>query len=151
MLSPSAGVTVSWVLREPPLEPAGCSAFEGAAIRLAERLLEIHSSDSARIERLSGVATPEALFVLGAAEDLPWCDGVAYVGRDPEAPALLLPTTHRPSVHPALLQQALLRAGGGATRLLVRAVPPSIFPVDRAAPIARSLIERWLTTARSKR
>ena len=29
--------------------------------------------------------------MLGAAEALPWVDGVIYLGRDPRAPSLLLP------------------------------------------------------------
>lgn len=146
----SRGVAITWSLREPPLEPSGCFASGDAALLLATRLLELSSSDAARFARLSGVATPDSLFVMGAADDLPWCDGVAYVGRDPDAPALLLPTTHAPSVHPALLQQALLRAGGGASRLLVQIAPPAIVPFDRAAPLARSLIERWVASAKAR-
>ena len=36
--------------------------------------------------------------VLGATEALPWVDGVNYLGRDPDAPRLLLPTMLRPAV-----------------------------------------------------
>jgi hypothetical protein len=117
---------------------------------LATRLIDLSASDALRFGRLLGVATPESLFVLGAVDDLPWVDGVAYVGRDPDAPALLLPTTHAPSVHPALLQQALLRAGAGASRLLVQIAPPAIVPIDRAAPLARSLLERWVASAKAR-
>jgi hypothetical protein len=36
--------------------------------------------------------------ILGEEARLPWVDGVVYLGRDPEAPGVLLPTRQRPAL-----------------------------------------------------
>jgi hypothetical protein len=52
------------------------------------------------------VSGPDVLLVVG--DELPWADGVVYLGRDPDAPKLLLPTTLMPEVPVDLFERALL-------------------------------------------
>jgi len=111
-----------------------------AGVRLAVRLQRM---DDARLAGLRGVAGPGLLLLVGP--DLPWADGVAYLGRDPDAPLLLLPTHLRPDVPVDLLQRALVDAHGGeGAPLAVLVDPPSVVGVLAARAVDRSALERWL-------
>ncbi|MCI0487184.1 MAG: hypothetical protein L0229_11355 [Blastocatellia bacterium] len=143
---------MSWHARWSPLAPVGAAARGPFARRLALRLL---ACDDERLSRLKGVAGPSMLIVLGEEYALPWVDGVTYLGRDPEAPQLLLPTSLRPSVAPALLERALLRKIDIMSRasssprslfqpLAVFVDPPVIAPVGHARTVARDTLGAWL-------
>jgi MoxR-vWA-beta-propeller ternary system domain bpX5 len=106
------------------------------ARRLAEKLLAV-----AEPGRWQGVAGRELLVVLG--DDLPWCDGVRYLGREPEAPSLLLPTTARFSVAPALVERHLLAKGERAP-IVVCDAPAVIVSLAGARPIAHRRLSEWL-------
>jgi hypothetical protein len=97
---------ITWQTRGLPLTPQAVAA-QGTAMRLlAERLL---ARNDAELALLSGVAGPQLLIVLGPEALLPWVDGAFYLGQDPDAPNLLLPTTLVPSVPLPLLERALQR------------------------------------------
>lgn len=133
---------VRWRPREQPLAPAAVAARGPAARALAQRLL---ARDDQTLARWLGVASADLLLLLGEGHELPWADGVTYLGRDPQAPALLLPTTLEPDVPAALLQQALLgRAGAAATPLAVLPGPHELVPAGPARPLLRAEIARWL-------
>jgi hypothetical protein len=85
-------IPVTWVPREPPLRPVGVAAWGPAGARLAERL---RACTDEQLQSWTGVQGEGILLVLG--EDLPWADGVLWLGRDPAAPGLLLPTAMRPT------------------------------------------------------
>lgn len=120
-------------------------AARGEAARaLARRLLV---RDDEALARLSGVAGPELLVVLGVAADLPWVDGAVYLGRDADAPALLLPTTREPSVPPVLAERALVawaQALNAAPPLAVLLDPPLLASTQAARPILRATLQSWL-------
>ena len=78
------------VPRPEPLVPQAAIAIDDAARALAERLLRLPDEHRSR---LHGAAGERFLLVCGTEPDLPWCDGIGYLGRDPAAPGLLLPTT----------------------------------------------------------
>ncbi|MFJ9951907.1 hypothetical protein [Kitasatospora sp. NPDC091207] len=98
-----------WERREPPLPAAGVLALGDAVPALAvaarERLV-----DGAR---LGVVAGDGALLVLGAESDLPWADGIRYLGLDA---GVLVPTTARPRPAAALWRTAV---GAEGDRLCV--------------------------------
>jgi hypothetical protein len=71
------------------------------ARRLLERLRRLPDD---RLARLEGGATESLVIALGAPEDLPWVDGVTYLGREPDAADLLVPTT-REATAPAPLSR----------------------------------------------
>jgi hypothetical protein len=106
---------------------------------LADRLLE----DAFDVHpKLCGVAGRQLLLVIGEESALPWCDGAAYLGLDPEVPSLLLPTTHGPTVPLALLERALLaRFPTAAIPLAV--LPDLLIPTGIARPLTRRALEQW--------
>lgn len=134
---------VSWSDREPPLVPCAVVAGKDAARRLAERLLAM---DDTALARLSGVASQTHLVVLGEESDLPWVDGVSYLGQDPRAPSLLLPTQIEPVVPAAnLFERALRKRFANLSPPL--AILPETFTViscHRALRISRDAIETWI-------
>ncbi len=80
----------------------------------------LHALDDDALATLTGVVgvlgDAPLCVVIGAADALPWIDGVRYLGRDDAAAALLLPTTHAPDVAPALLARAVqARVGARVT------------------------------------
>jgi hypothetical protein len=140
-----ASIRVLWRPRARPLPPVGAAARGRAARALAERLTS--RSDEA-LARLEGVAGEDLLVVLGPADELPWTDGAIYLGRDPGAPSLLLPTTHEPSVPLPLLERALiaraLRVPGAAPPLVVFPDPPLLASTLSARPLNRVMLMIWL-------
>lgn len=137
---------VTWRPRPDPLEPAGVAARGAAARSLAARLL---ARGDEELGRLRGVAGPELLVALGAAADLPWTDGVSYLGRDPDAPLLLLPTNREPAVPARLLERALLaraqELAGLEPPLAVLLAPDLLVSTAVARPIDRRVLKRWLS------
>lgn len=98
-------IELRWTSRERPLDPRAAAATGEVADRLLERLRELPDD---RLGRLRGVVGDDLLVVLGAPDDLPWVDGIVYLGRSEDAPALLVPTHQAPSVPEALLESAVL-------------------------------------------
>lgn len=134
---------VSFVPRRLPLSPVAAAGIGPVARRLGARLLEL---ETAHLHRLRGVAGKGLLVILGEAESLPWVDGIAYLGRDPEAPRLLLPTALAPDAPAALLEKALFqRLREPTAPLAVLASPRRIVPVSSALPVDRASLERWLS------
>lgn len=139
-----SSITLTWEPRPEPLRPACVVGTGPAATRLARRLLRL---DPATLSTLLGVAGPGLLCLTGREDDLPWADGVRYLGQDPGAPALLLPTTRAPLLHAGLLQRALLaRASilGGAPPFAVLLDPPTLIPLGEAKGVARPALRAWL-------
>lgn len=118
---------VAWRPRAEPLEACAVFAAGQAALALRARMLADPEPG-----RLRGVATKDAMVLLGS--DLPWADGVVYLGRDPEAPALLVPTRLEPDVPIAIVERALLRQTSGAP---LAVVPPLVLPCASALALDR--------------
>jgi hypothetical protein len=138
---------VTWGPREPPLPAAGAVA-EGAAARAMATRLCARTPES--LARLRGVVVgADVLVVLGEAGDLPWVEGARYLGRDPLAPSLWLPTTRAPQVSVALFERALSLAQmpPGRGPLAVLLDPPRLVPLAAARPIARDRLVAWLAGA----
>lgn len=110
---------------------------------MAKRLMARAPADLAR---LRGVASTSVLVVLGEADDLPWVEGASYLGRDPIAPSLWLPTTRAPSVSAALLERALvhLPSRGPCAVLLA---PSRIVPLSAARPVVHERLAAFLAEA----
>lgn len=132
-------LSLSWALREPPLAPCAVLAIGDAALALAERLLA--EPVAARQALASPAGGPPRLFVVGDA--LPWVDGVQWLGVDPDAKGLYLPTTQLPSPPPALLADAVRRTTG----LPAVVVPGQIVAAVRLAPLERHRLAAWRSAA----
>jgi hypothetical protein len=111
------------------------------ALALARRVL---AEQEVALARWSGVAGPGVLVLLGEAAALPWVDGVVYLGRDAEAPSLLLPCTLAPDVAPALLDRALVTRARAGTPLAVLPRSGHLVPVGAARPVSRETLGAWL-------
>lgn len=144
-MAASLGVAVGFRPRSTPLVPAAVAARGEAAVAVARRLLRRTDEDLAK---LAGVAAPGLLLVVGAAEDLPWADGVLYLGRDPAAPSLLIPTTFEPDVPVALLERGLLQMHRRlAVPLALLLDPVAVVGVGSARPIVRGRIAAFAGAA----
>ena len=91
-----------WRPRSQPLAIEGACAQGQAAGELAVRLLARPSC-----RELSGVQARDCLIILGPAEQLPWCEGVIYLGRASTLHPLYLPTHLAPTLPVAWLADAL--------------------------------------------
>jgi len=102
---------VSWGPRDRPLPPSAVVAVGPVAASLLRRL-----SEPGRTEGLQGVVagSPADLVVL-VGEDLPWVDGVVYLGRDPLADGVLVPTNRAPDAPIDLVARAARAAVAGRT------------------------------------
>ncbi len=131
-------------LRFDPLTPIAVVAVGDVALRLARRLLLL--PDDA-LARLCGVAAPGVLAVSGPEPDLPWVNGVQYLGRDARAPTLLLPTAVVPAAPLQLMERALVAGSGGAPApLAVLLDPLRVIPLGGARPIERARLCAWVET-----
>ncbi|MEO7719157.1 MAG: hypothetical protein ABIY70_23410 [Capsulimonas sp.] len=140
--------TITWRTRDLPLEPVGVAASGAAAIAMARRLLD--ASDET-LAALTGVSGDGFLIVLGPADQLPWADGVVYLGRDPSAAALFTPTTHIPSVPLALLAGALaLRHPEVKPPLALVPNWPALVSFASARAIARETLAEWRRTEETR-
>jgi hypothetical protein len=129
-------IAVTWTPREEPLAVEAAFARGEASQRLARRLLA-HQGPTP----LRAVAGEGLLVILG--DDLPWVEGIVYLGRDAGASQMYLPTVLAPSVVPALLARAIERrmpAPAGPFAL----VDHLIIPLAAALPLDRSRLESWL-------
>lgn len=130
---------VDWQNRLDALEATALVAFDETAIRLAKKLL---SFEDERLGLLQGVSAENLLLLASKAENLPWVDGVIYLGRDMTAPAILLPTTMRPKISIDLFERALLSQF--SDKLPFAAVRNQIIPTGQMRPVARKILEDWL-------
>lgn len=117
-------ISLRWIEREPPLSPVAGLARGGARAAWIDVL-------RARIQPTwSGVGNASLIVVIG--EDLPWVDGIEWLGRDPAAPGLYLPTLVRPDLPLDLVARAALRTVGRAPVVLL---PDLLVPLDAARPL----------------
>ena len=134
------------VARAEPLRASAAVAEGEAAGRLARRLLAL---PDAALARLAGVAGEDLLVILGVEDELPWVDGIRYLGRDPDAPTLLLPTVRTTALPLPLVERALAAAApAGAAPLAMLTDPLRLVPVGGARPVQRSRLLAWLESRR---
>lgn len=140
----SAGrIQIDWAPRATPLTARAVVGSGAVARALGHRLTAL---DDAALGALVAVASAELLIVLGDAAELPWVDGVSYLGRDDAAPDLLLPTAVAPSVPPAVLEVAV-RARIARPPVAVLAAPARLVPCWLARGIDRARLTAWLEAA----
>lgn len=137
-----APVPIAWQARTTPLVPSAVVAFGYGARALARRVLAL---DAAHRGRLLGAGSEDFLIVRGASGDLPWTDGVLYLGHDAEAPQLLLPTNRRPDVPLDLFARAIVtRFADQAHPLAVVESPALVIPLGGERRIDEAALRRWL-------
>ncbi len=130
---------IVWSPRDLPLEPRAVAAAGECASALAAAALR---RDDEALARLRGVAGGGIIVILGEAEALPWADGAEYLGRDAEAPGLLLPTSRIASIPAGLLEQAVSRHCQAPLPIAMLAASRTFVSVASARPISRSRLEK---------
>ncbi len=144
MILPRIGIR--WTQRETALAPVGVAAVGDRARALARRLLR--GDNAEQIEGLRSAGTEDALVFLGEASNLPWVDGVIYLGRDPKARFLLIPSNMVPSVPVDALERALAgRFTDVRPPIVVLPAHGRVFSAAGALPLAKAHLTRWLERA----
>lgn len=101
---PTTTQRVAVVAREVPLVVSALYAQAAAAVGVLKQLV---AGAPQRLSALRGVAAADCVVLLGPATELPWADGVIFLGQDPRAPRLLLPTYYEPDVPLDLLERRI--------------------------------------------
>ncbi len=133
-------IPLTWSLREVPLVTRGLYAQGGAARRVARLVLERSP------EGLCVVAGEDCLILLGPSDLLPWADGVVYLGQEPDAPGLWMPTTCVCDLHPVLVRQMLEPKHG--LPLLCLPAQGLFVSLFAQAPLSLSRLGAWLAGRR---
>ena len=95
---------VRWETAEPPLPPVAAAGRGLVGARLADRATADPRWDLVRFS--------DWCVLVG--DELPWADGVIYLGVLPGAGDVLVPVHRRPQLHPGLVTRAVMSLGGGA-------------------------------------
>ena len=139
--------------RPVPLVP--CAALSTAHVTTA-LLAALLRTAPERLGRLEAARSRRTFLLVGPAAELPWVDGIEYLGRDPEAPALLVPTAVRPDVPMALFERALLRRARGAPELgsvqrwAVSFTPRLLVPASGTRLLTVDSVRRYLVEHEAK-
>lgn len=124
---------VRWVSRFDALPPLALIAFDVAAVRLKGKLLTF---DDEQLSAWQGVFAENLLFVSG--ENLPWTDGVVYLGKDARAASIFVPTNLRPNVPFDLFEKSLLQRFAAQKPFAV--VEKRIISIGKMRPISRKVL-----------
>ncbi|MFO0695454.1 MAG: hypothetical protein U0230_17965 [Polyangiales bacterium] len=128
--------------RPEPLGPSAVVAFDEVALRLARRLLD---ADDERLSRLRGVGGDGTLAILGDERDLPWEDGVIYLGTEEADPSICVPTTLEPDVPSGWLASIVDARGSLLPLALVpRAEGLDVISLREARPLARAKLAAFV-------
>lgn len=129
---------VTWTPRMPAAPPLAASGL------YVHRHLARHWL-TATLPPLEAVFTADGLVLMGPVEQLPWTDGVAYLGRDVAEPRLYLPTTLAPSVPAEWLASALARQHGLRPPFAITE-SGTVIPLAGARMLDAAALTRWLAS-----
>jgi len=133
---------IVWRPRVVPLEPVVAVADGEVARAAVKGLLERRDLGAAQ---LVVTGAPGLFCVAGPSDNLPWVDGIRYFGVDERAPHLRLPTREVTSVHPGVLQNAILRAYPDAgSPMVVDNMNSRVLSLAPAKPVRAEMLARWL-------
>ncbi len=136
-------INIRWTQRDDPLMPVGVAAVGDQAHALARRALR--GDCTGLMDRLRAVATVDALLLLGCVSDLPWVEGAVYLGKDPKAGSLLIPTNMVPSVPiDAVARCFVTYFADVQPPIVILPEHRRVFSSAPALPLARSHLVRWL-------
>jgi len=130
---------IEWRNRFDALQPLAIIAFGDAANRLKAKLLSL---DDERLSALQGVFNKDLLFVAGETENLPWADGVIYLGKDAAATSIFVPTNLRPNIPIDLFEKSLLLRFAAAKPFAV--VDNRIVSIGKMRPVSRKILSEIL-------
>ncbi len=129
----SPPLKIRWQSRFDALSPLALIAFDAAAVNLKEKLLTF---DDEQLSAWQGVFGENLLFISG--ENLPWSDGVIYLGKDTRAASILVPTNLRPNVPFDLFEKSLLHNFAAQKPFAV--IGDKIIQIGKMRPISRKVL-----------
>ncbi|MGD8913316.1 MAG: hypothetical protein PVI97_16365 [Candidatus Thiodiazotropha sp.] len=129
---------VPWRMRHEPLVPQGLMAYGAQRRATAERLL---AQDDQRLARLRGIAGDHHLLILGNETDLPWIPEATYLGQDPLATHLMLPTNLTPDIPLEWLDRAIITTHG-ERHYAVDPMHRMLVPITDALSLDRSCLQQ---------
>lgn len=135
----SQPLKIKWKNRLDALEPLAIIGFDEMAKRLKEKLLSL---DDEKLSLLQGVFGKNLLFAAGQTADLPWIDGVIYLGKDLQATSIFLPTNMRPEISLDLFEKTMLRRFSAQKPFAI--VENRVIPVGEMRPISRKILSEIL-------
>jgi hypothetical protein len=138
-MTTTASYPVAFRARPRPLTPIALYAEGAVARRVLERLAHERRE---RLGALQCVATRRCVVLLGPEPELPWADGVIYLGRDARAPLLLVPTYYEPDVPYDVLERRVVAAGHTPIAVLPHA--RQLIPLGNARAVERDALLAWL-------
>lgn len=103
----SATIDTIWSPRDNPLAPLGVAACSAALS--TEMIIKLLKKEDSELAKLQCVAGSGVIFILADENDLPWLDGVVYLGQERNS-TIYIPTNLNVSVPLPLLERALLVA-----------------------------------------
>ena len=116
---------VLWEVVEPPLSPVAVAGPGTVGDALAAKATQ---RGLRQVVRFAG-------WTVVVDHDLPWVDGVTYLGQLPGTTDVLVPVLRRPRLHPDLVAAAV-RSLTGEPRGRVALVPEDPHGTDRVAVLA---------------
>lgn len=103
----SATIDIIWSPREDPLVPLAVAAC--SAVLSRDTTLKLLKREDSELAKLQCIAGSGVLFILADENELPWLDGVVYLGQERNS-TIYIPTNLQASAPLPLLERALLAA-----------------------------------------
>ena len=128
---------LTWQARPQALPVAGVVGLGAAGKALGERLLEEPKL------AFRALAWDQGLVLLG--DELPWVSGLIWLGREPDAPGLYLPTQVASTVDPSWVLQCLA-SQAQPPPIVVLPEPGLFFSLSHARSLDRSALQCWMKT-----
>jgi hypothetical protein len=108
MVETISKIEIQWVHRVEPLAATAAAATNSTVVqRLIKRLLRF---DDQQLSAIGYILSEDknTLLITTKAGELPWVEGITYLGLGPDS-RLYLPTTVSPAVHLSLFEKALVK------------------------------------------
>ena len=124
-----------------PLKPEIVVAKGIVACQLLKKCQDFSEQQLARYE---GLSCADLVLLKAEEEHLPWIKGVIYLGRDPHAPSLYIPTHLSVNVPLSILERALLKKTGIGPMAVLPA-SSQLLPLTNLLSLDRQAIAAWLS------
>lgn len=139
---------ISWKSRTKPLEAV---AVAGRGVTKAMFMDRLRRRTDADLSGLRIILDDDSFILLGESARLPWASGGLYLGCDPNAPGLLLPTMIEPTLPAHLFEEVLRsRCPNLPAQTAVFHRPLHVVPVTNALPMTDDSIMNWLWAGRRR-
>jgi hypothetical protein len=127
-------IAIDWHKRDLPLTPLAAMVPRNEVEALLKRDLATG---------LRALCVGDTLIVFGKTDDLPWCHGVRYFGRDALAPTLLLPTHSAPTIPVELFERCIRRRYSFSGPLLIDRQARRVVGLTAERPLTKAALQQF--------